>query len=95
MTKQKPTAPAREADRYQALSVEYVRALAESLMWQEEAAAIGDFLMLCRALAYSPERENIYCAIEFGVTPYLRAANDVVDHLIGARLEAAGEGGVR
>ncbi len=70
------------------LATERARAIAEGLLWQEDEQTIADFLLLFRATTYSDNIEDVLAAIEYAVTHYLRRANDALDELIAARLQA-------
>ena len=81
-----------ESDRYP-LTVEQARDLTLGVMFDKLAdqEALGDFLLLCRALTYSDRNEDLLRDVENTLMPYTVCASKALDELIRQRLEAAQE----
>ena len=90
--KTKKTEMERESDRYP-LTFEQARALTLGIMHKDLAdqEALGDFLLLARALAYSDRNEDLLRDVENTLMPYTVCASKALDELIRQRLEAAKE----
>ncbi len=86
------TEPERESDRYP-LAFEQARDLTSGVMFDKLAdqEALGDFLLLARALAYSDRNEDLLRDVENTLMPYTVCASNALDGLIRQRLEAAQE----
>jgi hypothetical protein len=82
----------RESDRY-SLTTEQARDLTFGVMSGNLAdqEALGDFLLLCRALAYSDRNEDLLRDVENTLMPYTVAASKALDNLIRQRLDVAKE----